>query len=226
VLATAKYALLPAKDRLRRCKTEQCATRLESFLSRVTKLSADDADATTLDALAERPGIDAGEAVMFAVAAYKSDSFIITGDKRALEALQIGQSLDGVREALASASFPRIAVPFMVEGDCAGASMCQKSPGVNRANEHLWCFGAGEPESVRAALKPMFASASPNRNAIALLRLVPDKHTKGDFTRATRLTDLTIRSSMEQELRSERQACCRLTYCTCSPSSTWPNAYL
>ena len=101
VLATAKYALLPAKDRLRRCKTEQCATRLESFLSRVTKLSADDADATTLDALAERPGIDAGEAVMFAVAASKSDSFIITGDKRALEALQIGQSLDGVREALA-----------------------------------------------------------------------------------------------------------------------------
>lgn len=155
VLATAKYALLPAKDRLRRCKTEQCATRLESFLSRVTKLSADDADATTLDALAERPGIDAGEAVMFAVAASKSDSFIITGDKRALEALQIGQSLDGVREALAGRVLSlELLFSFMVEGDFAQVQACVRSqPGVDKALTNI--FGVSAPaslESVRAAL--------------------------------------------------------------------------
>jgi len=155
VLATAKYALLPAKDRLRRCKTEQCATRLESFLSRVTKLSADDADATTLDALAERPGIDAGEAVMFAVAASKSDSFIITGDKRALEALQIGQSLDGVREALAGRVLSlELLFSFMVEGDFAQVQACVISqPGVDKALTNI--FGVSAPaslESVRAAL--------------------------------------------------------------------------
>lgn len=155
VLATAKYALLPAKDRLRRCKTEECAARLESFLSRVKKLSVDDADDATLDALAERPGIDAGEAIMLAVAASKSDSFIITGDKRAVEALHIGQGLDGVREALAGRILSlELLLSFMVEGDFAQVQARVRSqPDVDKALTNV--FGVSAPaslESVRAAL--------------------------------------------------------------------------
>jgi hypothetical protein len=155
VLATAKYALLPANNRLRRCKTEQCATRLESFLPKATKLSADDADAAALDALAEMPGIDAGEALMFAVAAPKSDSFIITGDKRALEALQIGQSHHGVRDALAGRVLSiELLFSFMVEGDFAQLqAQVRSQPGVDTALSSI--FGVSvpaSPESVRAAL--------------------------------------------------------------------------
>lgn len=155
ILATAQYVLLPAKDRLRRCKTEQCAARLESFLPRVTKLRADDADAATLDALAERPGIDAGEAVMFAVAALQSDSFIITGDKRAIEALQTGQGQEGVREALAGRILSiELLFSFMVEGDFTQVQARVRSqPGVDMALTHI--FGVSAPaslESVRAGL--------------------------------------------------------------------------
>lgn len=155
VLATAKYALLPAKERLRRCKTEECAARLESFLSKVTKLSAGDADDGALDALAGRPGIDAGEAMMFAVAASKPDSFLITGDKRALEALHIGQELERVRAVLAGRVLSlELLLSFMVEGDFAQVQARVRSqPGVDKALTNV--FGVSAPaslESVRAAL--------------------------------------------------------------------------
>lgn len=155
VLATAKYALLPAKERLRRCKTEECADRMESFLSKATNLSADDADASTLDALVERPGIDAGEAIIVAVAVAKPDAFIITGDKRALDAMQIGQGLDSVRDVLAGRVLSlELLFSFMVEGDFAQVQARVRSqPGVDKALTNA--FGVSAPaslESVRVAL--------------------------------------------------------------------------
>lgn len=155
VLATAKYVLLPAKDRLRRCKTEECAARLESFLSKATKLSADGASATTLDALTAKPGIDAGEALMLAVAVSNVDSFIITGDKRALEALQVDQGLDSVREVLAGRVLSiELLFSFLVEGDFGQVQARVRSqPSVDKALTNI--FGVSAPaslESVRAAL--------------------------------------------------------------------------
>ena len=150
VLATAKYVLLPAKDRLRRCKTEQCASRLESFLSRAIKLGADDAVTATLDALVERPGVDAGEAIMLAAAASKPDSFVITGDKRALEALQVGQGLDDVREALAGRVLSlELLFSFMIVSDFAQVqARVRGKPGVDKALTNA--FGVSTPASLES----------------------------------------------------------------------------
>lgn len=155
VLATAKYALLPVKDRLRRCKTEECANVLESFLSKSTKLTPYGVDSDTLDALTAKPGIDAGEALMLAVVASDPDSYIITGDKRALEALQFGKGLDNVREALGGRVLSlELLFLFLVEGDFARVQTCVRSqPGVDKALTSA--FGFSTPagmESVRAAL--------------------------------------------------------------------------
>ena len=155
VLATAKYALLPAKDRLRRCKTEECANRLDSFLSKATKLTSDGVDSDTLEALIAKPGIDPGEALMLTVATTDLDTYIITGDKRALEALQIGNGLDNVCEALAGRVLSlELLFSFLVEADFARVQTCVRSqPGVDKALTNA--FGVSAPaglESVRAAL--------------------------------------------------------------------------
>lgn len=155
VLATAKYALLPAQGRLRRCKTEECANRLESFLAKVNKLTPDGVDAGILDMLIAKPGIDAGEALLIGVAASDSDSYIITGDKRALEALQMGEGLDNVRNALAGRMLSlELLFSFLVEGDFAQVQeSVRNQPGVDKALTNA--FGVSAPvdlASVRAAL--------------------------------------------------------------------------
>ncbi len=155
VLPTAKYALLPAKDRLRRCKTEECAARLEAFLSKTSKLNPDGVDAGKLDTLVAKPGIDAGEALMLAGAASNSESFIITGDKRAIEALQLGEGLDDVREALVGRVLSlELLLSFMVEGDFAEVqTRVRNQPNVDKALTIAFGVSASASlESVRAAL--------------------------------------------------------------------------
>ncbi len=155
VLQTAKYSLMPAKDRLLRCKTEECADRLGSFLAMATGLTTDGLDSNMLDSLSAKPGIDPGEALMLAAAAPDCESFVITGDKRALEALQIGEGLDDVREALSGRVLSlELLFSFLVEGDFAKVQARVRSqPGVDKALANA--FGVSAPaglDSVRSAL--------------------------------------------------------------------------
>lgn len=155
VLATAKYALLPAKDRLRHCKTEESAHRLENFLSKATKLNAEDVDSEVLDALSAKPGIDPGEALMLAMAASEPDSYVITGDKRALAALHDGKGLGDVCGVLAGRVLSlELLFLFLVEGDFERVQACvRRQTSVDKALTNA--FGVSEPasfESVRDAL--------------------------------------------------------------------------
>jgi len=101
VLATAKYRLLPAKNRLRFCKDEESAARLEAFLKTSNPLDAGLADPDQLDVLNAVPNIDSGEALLFAVGANNRDTLVITGDKRSLAALCSDDSVAEVSKALA-----------------------------------------------------------------------------------------------------------------------------
>ncbi len=155
VLATAKYVLVPAKDRLRHCKTEEAAYRLEHFLSKATKLDVDSVSSEVLDPLFAIPGIDPGEALMLAMAAPNPDSYIITGDKRALEALHGGKGLDTIRGALAGRLLSlELLFQFLIEGDFEKVQACVRSQlGVDKSL--TIAFGISAPaslESVREAL--------------------------------------------------------------------------
>lgn len=101
VLGTAKYRLLPAKNRLRFCKNEESAARLEAFLKTSNPLDAGLADPDLLDVLNDVPNIDTGEALLFAVGASNRNTLIITGDKRSLAALCSHDSVADVSKALA-----------------------------------------------------------------------------------------------------------------------------
>nr|MDZ8061869.1 hypothetical protein [Nostoc sp. EkiNYC01] len=100
VLATAKYSLFPAKNRLRFCKDEESAARLEAFLKTSKPLDAELADPDLLDALNAVQNIDAGEALLLAVGAIDKDTLVITGDKRSLTALCTNNSVAQVSSAL------------------------------------------------------------------------------------------------------------------------------
>ena len=101
VLATAKYRLLPANNRLRFCEDEESATRLEAFLKTSNPLDAGLADPDLLDILNAVPNIDPGEALLFAVGANNRDTLVITGDKRSLATLCSHDSVADVSKALA-----------------------------------------------------------------------------------------------------------------------------
>jgi hypothetical protein len=155
VLATAKYVLLPGKDRLRHCKTEETAQRLENFLLKAIKLNAESVASEVLDALYVKPGIDAGEALIFAMAASDPDSYVITGDKRALAAMHDGKGLGDVRGALAGRVFSlELLFLFLIKCDFARVQAGVRSqPSVDKAL--TIAFGLSAPasfESVRHAL--------------------------------------------------------------------------
>ncbi len=101
VLATAKYYLLPARNRLRFCEDEESAAKLESFLGASKRLDAQAADPDLLDSLTIIENIDAGEALLLAVGATNRDTLVITGDKRSLAALCSHDSVVHVSSALA-----------------------------------------------------------------------------------------------------------------------------
>jgi hypothetical protein len=100
VLPTAKYSLLPSTRRLHRCKDERTANSLEEFFSVANVLASDSADYTLVDLLSEQEGIDAGEAIMFAIAAQDQNAFVLTGDKRALAALRSADAASAISDAL------------------------------------------------------------------------------------------------------------------------------
>ncbi|MFB9128618.1 hypothetical protein E2553_24615 [Paraburkholderia dipogonis] len=105
VLSTAKYSLLPAKNRLQRCKDEETANRLEAFLKTCPVVSQDAIAPELLDELTNIQSLDSGEAVLFAFAASNRDAVVVTGDKRAISALmnaRVAEDLQGRVMALES----------------------------------------------------------------------------------------------------------------------------
>ncbi|MGY4661155.1 hypothetical protein ACVWZ9_001949 [Pseudomonas chlororaphis] len=87
VLDSARYKLLPKRNRTELCKSEEVALRIEAFLDIATKLTLGDVDIDLLERLNAAPGIDAGEALLFAAAANGAEGRVLTGDKRALAGL-------------------------------------------------------------------------------------------------------------------------------------------
>nr|WP_315444913.1 hypothetical protein [uncultured Pseudomonas sp.] len=87
VLDSIRYKLLPKRNRLELCKTEDAANQIEDFLKSTTKLKLEDVDFDVLERLNAAPGVDAGEALLFAAVANESSGRVLTGDKRALAGL-------------------------------------------------------------------------------------------------------------------------------------------
>lgn len=87
VLESARYKLLPKRNRLELCKTEETALQVEVFLDSAATLTPSAVDLDTLELLNTAPGIDPGEALLFAAAAKEGNGRVLTGDKRALAGL-------------------------------------------------------------------------------------------------------------------------------------------
>ncbi|AVX92147.1 hypothetical protein PkP19E3_31255 (plasmid) [Pseudomonas koreensis] len=87
VLDSARYKLLPKQNPLKLCKSEEAAAHIAALLGSAQKVSAADVDLDVLEQLNAIPGIDAGEALLFAAAAADAESVVLTGDKRALNGL-------------------------------------------------------------------------------------------------------------------------------------------
>ncbi len=156
VLPTARYSLIPQKDRLRRCKDEASAGRLEAFLMSVGVLDPSAVDAMLMDELIALPGVDVGEAQLFAAAATQSAALIVTGDKRALAALC---SAPTVANAVTALSGRIVAVEMvfamLTDGDFSiTQSRVRAKPEVDKALTAI--FGASAPaslDSVREGLR-------------------------------------------------------------------------
>ena len=135
VLATAKYSLLPAKDRLRLCEDEESATRLEEFLRSSTPLDARSADPELLDALNSVQNIDAGESLLLAVSATERNTLVVTGDKRSLAALCSDDSVAQVFSALAGRVVSmEILFLYLVEHQFVYIQSCVRAkPNVDKA---------------------------------------------------------------------------------------------
>ena len=101
VLATAKYVLLPAKNRLLLCEDEGSYYRLATFLKIAKPLDSRSADPELLDAMSAVQNIDTGEALLLAVGATARNTLVITGDKRSLAALCSHESIAHLANALA-----------------------------------------------------------------------------------------------------------------------------
>jgi hypothetical protein len=84
VLDSAQYKLLPKRGPLELCKTESAAAQITAFLDSATKLTPEAIDLELVEVLNAAPGIDPGEALLFAGAANSEEGRVLTGDKRAL----------------------------------------------------------------------------------------------------------------------------------------------
>ncbi|MEH1907691.1 hypothetical protein [Nostoc sp.] len=155
VLATAKYSLFPVKDRLRFCKEEESASRLEGFFRTSNLLNVQSADPDLLDELTSVPNIDAGEALLFAVGATNRNSLVITGDKRSLIALCSNDSVAQVSNLLVGRVVSmEVLFSHLVEYQFNHAQECVRSkPDADKALQII--FGVTAPaslESVREGL--------------------------------------------------------------------------
>ena len=155
VLATAKYVLLPAKNRLLFCEDEESYSRLESFLKIAKPLDARSAEPDLLDAVSSVQNIDAGEALLLAVGATARNALIITGDKRSLAALCSHESTTHLANALAGRVISiEVLFSHLVENQFAHIQECVRlKPDVDKALNIA--FGITTPssyESVQEAL--------------------------------------------------------------------------
>ncbi len=155
VLDSARHKLLPRRNRHELCGTEDVACQIECFLRTATVLSFDLVDAELLEILNASPGIDPGEALLFAGAARFEQARVLTGDKRALGGLaalkgpEVSESLNGkiiVMEALMQG--------FANSDHDQVQDAVRLNPGVDKALTNV--FGVSSPasvESVRAGLE-------------------------------------------------------------------------
>lgn len=155
VLATAKYVLLPAKNRLLFCEDEESYSRLESFLKIAKPLDARSADPDLLDAMSAVQNIDIGEALLLAVGATARDALIITGDKRSLAALCSHESVVHLANALAGRVISmEVLFSYLVDDQFTHVQECVRlKPDVDKALNIA--FGITSPasyESVQEAL--------------------------------------------------------------------------
>jgi hypothetical protein len=135
VLATAKYKLLPLKNRLRFCEDEESAARLESFLEAATPIDIKLANPNLLDALNAIQNIDAGEAILFAISATDKNTLIITGDKTSLLALYSNSSVTEAYNALEGRIVTmEILFSYLIEHNFSYVQNCVRSqPKVDKA---------------------------------------------------------------------------------------------
>lgn len=99
VLDTARFRYQVKNPEKGRLKFGEAWDRIAAFLSTTPTVTT--ADAEDMEAAANVVNFDDGELVLFSFASRTPDSIIITGDKRALEAVAKTATLQPMRERLA-----------------------------------------------------------------------------------------------------------------------------
>ncbi|OYD88506.1 hypothetical protein CDG77_23300 [Nostoc sp. 'Peltigera membranacea cyanobiont' 213] len=173
VLATAKYSLFPAKNRLRFCKEEISASRLEAFLQKCNSLNAQSADPELLDALNAVQNIDAGEALLLATGATNQGSLVITGDKRSLIALCTNDSVAQVSRSLAGRVVSlELVFLLLVEHQFTYVQECVRAkPDIDKALKIV--FGVTAPASFEVVQEGLASYISHLRSATGTLLYTP-----------------------------------------------------
>ncbi len=174
VLATAKYSLLPAKNRLRLCKDEESAARLEAFFRTSNPLDAGSADPDLLDALNAIQNIDAGESLLLAVGATNRSTLVITGDKRALAALCSHESVAQAASALAGRVVSmEVLFSHLVEHQFAHIQeRVRAKPDVDKALSIA--FGVTAPAALESVQEALASYTSHLRAVTGVLLYAPD----------------------------------------------------
>ncbi|MDR7052898.1 hypothetical protein J2W70_000242 [Pseudomonas koreensis] len=154
VLDSARYKLLPKQNPLKLCKSEEAAAQITTLLDLAQKVSASDVDLNVLEQLNAVPGIDAGEALLFAAVAADAESVVLTGDKRALTGLG-----EHHLEALApSLRFKVITLEGLIQGfveldHSSTQHAIRSNPAVDKALSIVFGLSAAaSEESVQAGL--------------------------------------------------------------------------
>tara|TARA_Y100001001_G_C7997929_1_gene305306 strand:+ start:452 stop:1093 length:642 start_codon:yes stop_codon:yes gene_type:complete len=155
VLDSARYKLLPRRNRHQLCGTEEVACQIECFLKKATVLSFDLVDTELVEILNASPGIDAGEALLFAGAARFEHARVLTGDKRALD----GLAAQGGPEVTESLGGKVIVMEALMQGFAKldhnqVQNAVRANPGVDKALTNI--FGVSSPaslDSVHAGLE-------------------------------------------------------------------------
>jgi len=147
VLNTARYSLLPKNNRLKRCKDETAARRLEAFIAVATTVDTNEPDADALDSLAGLQDIDAGEATLIAATIASPDALLITGDKRAIAALSNYSSLERFASRLDGRIYTLEAIiALLVKSDFSSTQhLVRQQPHVDKAITNI--FGVSSANS-------------------------------------------------------------------------------
>lgn len=173
VLNTARYSLLPTNNRLKRCKDEVTANRLEAFLGQAIPINADDLDVDTLDALTSFQGIDPGEAVLFAAASSDTDTLLVTGDKRAIAALSGNDGLSQIASKLEGRIYSLEAIiTLLVKKDFASTQhFVRQQPQVDKALTNI--FGVSSAATFVSVEEGLRSYIQHIRNNTGLLLVDP-----------------------------------------------------